>query len=74
MPSRATALTVTTSSSRTWPTGWTQFARDALLHRSYPLTPLINVMYAWTFVLDGAYSVLLYRRLRLAGISPWRRF
>lgn len=70
----ATALTVTTSPSRTWPEGWRQFARDSMSNRSYPLTPLINVMYGWTFVLDAVYSVLLYRRLRLAGISPWRRF
>ena len=70
----AAALTVTTSPSQTWPAGWRQFARDSLRHRSYPLTPLVNVMYGWTFVLDAAYSVLLYRRLRLAGISPWRRF
>ena len=70
----AAALTVTTSPSQTWPAGWRQFVRDSVRHRSYPLTPLINVMFGWTFVLDAAYSVLLYRRLRLAGISPWRRF
>jgi len=70
----ATALTVTTSPSQTWPAGWRQFARDSVRHQEYPLTPLINVMYGWTFVLDAAYTVLLYRRLRLAGISPWRRF
>lgn len=70
----ATALTVTTSPERTWPTSWSGFARDSLLHRSYPLTPLVNVMYGWTFVLDAIYSVRLYRRLRTAGISPWRRF
>jgi hypothetical protein len=70
----ATALTVTTSPDRTWPAGWRQFIRDSLRNRSYPLTPLINVMYGWTFMLDAVYSVLLYRRLRLAGIPPWRRF
>lgn len=70
----ATALTVTTSPERTWPQGWRQFTQGSLGNRSYPLTPLINVMYGWTFVIDAVYSVLLYRRLRLAGISPWRRF
>lgn len=70
----ATALTVTTSPERTWPTSWSGFARDSLQHRAYPLTPLINVMYGWTFVLDAVYSVQLYRRLRSAGMSPWRRF
>lgn len=70
----ATALTVTTPPDRTWPEGWRQFTRDSLQNRSYPLTPLINVMYGWTFLLDAVYGVLLYRRLRVAGISPWRRF
>lgn len=70
----ATALTVTTTPDRTWPTSWRGFVRDSLRNRSYPLTPLVNVMYGWTFVLDAAYSVLLYRRLRAEGISPWRRF
>lgn len=70
----ATALTVTTSPRRTWPTSWSDFARKSLGNRSYPLTPLINVMYGWTFLLDAAYCVLLHRRLRAAGVSPWRRF
>ncbi|MFH8534423.1 hypothetical protein ACH4GE_39200 [Streptomyces tendae] len=70
----ATALTVTTSPQRTWPTSWSDFGRKALGNRSYPLTPLINVMYGWTFLLDAAYCVLLHRRLRAAGMSPWRRF
>lgn len=70
----ATALTVTTSAQRTWPTGWSDFTRKSLGHRSYPLTPLINVMYGWTFLLDAAYCVLLHRRLQAAGMSPWRRF
>ncbi|MGI5429163.1 hypothetical protein [Streptomyces sp. CA-179760] len=69
----ATALTVTTSSQRTWPTSWSEFVRKSLGHRSYPLTPLINVMYAWTFLLDVAYCVLLHRSLKAAGMSPWRR-
>lgn len=70
----ATALTVSTPPGQTWPSGWRQFTRDSLRHETYPLTPLINVMYGWTFVLDAAYGILLHRRLRLAGISPWRRF
>ena len=70
----ATALTVTTTPGRTWPTSVREFLGRALRHRSYPLTPLVNVLYGWTFVLDAAYSVALYRRLRAEGISPWRRF
>lgn len=70
----ATALTVTTSPQRTWPTSWSDFTRKSLGNRSYPLTPLINVMYGWTFLLDAAYCVLLHRRIRAAGMSPWRRF
>ncbi|MFI0777069.1 hypothetical protein [Streptomyces sp. NPDC021212] len=69
----ATALTVTTSPQRTWPTSWSDFLRKSLGHRSYPLTPLINVMYGWTFLLDAAYCVLLHRSIRAAGMSPWRR-
>lgn len=70
----ATALTVTTSPQRTWPTSWSDFTRRSLGNRSYPLTPLINVMYGWTFLLDAAYCVLLHRRIKAAGMSPWRRF
>ncbi|WP_018515601.1 MULTISPECIES: hypothetical protein [unclassified Streptomyces] len=70
----ATALTVTTTPQRTWPTSWSDFTRQALGNRSYPLTPLINVMYGWTFLLDAAYCVLLHRRIRAAGMSPWQRF
>ncbi|WP_329378389.1 hypothetical protein OG625_09805 [Streptomyces sp. NBC_01351] len=69
----ATALTVTTSPQRTWPTSWSEFTRKSLGHRSYPLTPLINVMYGWTFLLDVAYCVLLHRSIKAAGMSPWRR-
>ncbi|GGQ73920.1 hypothetical protein GCM10010280_20440 [Streptomyces pilosus] len=70
----ATALTVTTSPQRTWPASWSEFTRKSLGNRSYPLTPLINVMYGWTFLLDAAYCVLLHRRIKAAGMSPWRRF
>ncbi|WP_205413054.1 hypothetical protein [Austwickia chelonae] len=70
----ATALTVTTSPSQPLPRSWREFWGTSLRHRSYPLTPLINVMYWATFVVDAVYSVSLYRRLRAAGISPWHRF
>ncbi|WP_256986825.1 hypothetical protein [Streptomyces sp. BR123] len=69
----ATALTVTTSPQQTWPTSWSDFTRKSLGSRSYPLTPLINVMYGWTFLLDVAYCVLLHRSIKAAGMSPWRR-
>lgn len=71
----ATALTVTTTPAQPWPSGWRAFIKGSLEHRTYPLTPLINVMYGWTFVLDAIYTAQLYRQLRADGVSsPWRRF
>jgi hypothetical protein len=70
----ATALTVTTSKAEPLPRGVRAFASSSLSHRQYPLTPLINVTYWTTFFADAAYSVMFYRRIRAAGISPWRRF
>ena len=70
----ATALTVTTSPKQPLPTSWRAFLSGSFGHRDYPLTPLINVIYWVTFVVDAVYTVQLGRRLRAAGTSPWRRF
>jgi hypothetical protein len=70
----ATALTVTTSPEIPLPRNLCEFLKKSLSNRRYPLTPLINVMYAITFTLDITYSAMLYRSIRAAGLSPWRRF
>jgi hypothetical protein len=49
------------------------FLRDSLTHTTYPLTPLINVLYGVTFVVDIFYIVLLHRMLRRNGIAPFER-
>lgn len=38
------------------------------------LGPLMTVMYAATFVLDGTYLWLFIRRAREVGVNPWTRF
>jgi hypothetical protein len=70
----ATALTVTTSVHQPWPHSVGSFFSDSVLHRDYPLTPLINYLYLVIFFVDLLYIVMLYRRLRSAGLRPWRHF
>lgn len=70
----ATALTVTTDSARQWPDNLWEFFSRSITHTAYPLTPMINVLYGITFLVDIFYIVLLYRKLKEHGISPWRRF
>ncbi|GIF42969.1 transmembrane-type terpene cyclase [Actinoplanes xinjiangensis] len=69
----ATALTVTTSATNQWPDSLGEFFSVSLGHTEYPLTPLINVLYGVTFVVDIIYIVLLYQQLRAEGKNPWRR-
>jgi len=69
----ATALTVTTSYANPWPESLSSFVVDTATHTTYPLTPLISVMYLVTFLVDILYIVLLYSRLKECRISPWRR-
>jgi hypothetical protein len=69
----ATSLTVNTTSAHPWPESLTSFAVDTVRHHAYPLTPLINILYAATFFVDILYIVLLRSRLRELGFSPWRR-
>lgn len=70
----ATALTVTTSHTNPLPDSPWSFMADSITHTSYPLTPLINVLYLVIFIVDILYIVMLHRRLKEAGISSWRRF
>jgi hypothetical protein len=70
----ATALTVTTSVTKQWPDNLASFWADSATHDRYPLTPLVNYLYLVVFLADILYIVLLHRRLRAAGIKPWRRF
>jgi hypothetical protein len=69
----ATALTVTTEGTREWPESFWSFLSGSITHSEYPLTPLINVLYGVTFLVDIFYIVLLRQKLIEHGISPWRR-
>lgn len=69
----ATALTVTTSQAHPWPDSPWSFVADTVTHKSYPLTPLISLLYLVVFLVDILYIVLLHSRLKQAGISPWLR-
>jgi hypothetical protein len=69
----ATSLTVNTTAADPWPSSLWTFAADTVTHTAYPLTPLITLLYAATFVTDLLYIVLLRTRLREHGIRPWRR-
>ncbi|WP_275466185.1 hypothetical protein [Streptomyces noursei] len=70
----ATGLTVTTSKSHPMPDSLWSFVTGTVTSTSYPLTPLISVLYLVVFLVDVLYIALLYARLKEAGISPWRRF
>jgi hypothetical protein len=48
------------------------FGSSALFALFYPHRPLLFLSYVTIFVLDWVYLVLLYRRLRADGRSPWR--
>lgn len=67
-----TALTVTTSQANPLPGGLSSLV-DLVTHTSYPLTPLISVVYLVIFLVDILYIVLLYSRLKESKMSPWRR-
>ncbi|MEV0134050.1 hypothetical protein AB0H83_37000 [Dactylosporangium sp. NPDC050688] len=69
----ATALTVTTGPDQQWPRSLGSFLHGSLTSTDYPLTPLINVLYGVTFVVDVVYIVLLHRMLRRDGIAPFGR-
>jgi hypothetical protein len=69
----AVALKVTTSFAHPWPTSLGSFVAGAVRHATYPLTPLIGVLYGVTFFVDILYILLLRSRLKECGISPWRR-
>jgi hypothetical protein len=69
----ATSLTVNTTPTHPWPASPWAFVADTVRHTAYPLTPLINFLYAITFITDILYMVLLRSRLRECGIPRWRR-
>ena len=69
----ATAITVTTDSTHQWPHSLWAFWSISIGHRTYPLTPLINVMYGVTFVVDIAYILLLRAKVKEHGLPVWRR-
>lgn len=69
----STSLTVNTTPAHPWPSSPVSFVADTVRHTAYPLTPLINFMYAVSFVSDIVYIVLLRSKFRECGISPWRR-
>jgi hypothetical protein len=41
--------------------------------QQYPYTPLIRVLYFFTFIIDIVYISLLYRKIKEAKINPWQR-
>jgi hypothetical protein len=41
--------------------------------QQYPYTPLVRVLYFFTFIIDVAYMILLYRKIKEAKINPWQR-
>lgn len=69
----ATALTVTTDFAHQWPASLSAFVVGTVTHTSYPLTPLINVLYLVVFCADILYIALLYSRLSGLKLSPLRR-
>ena len=69
----ATSLTVNTTSAHPWPSNPWTFVADTVRHTAYPLTTLINFMYAVSFVTDIVYIFMLRAQLRESGIPPWRR-
>jgi hypothetical protein len=69
----ATSLTVNTTAEHPWPANPWTFVTDTFGHTEYPLTPLVNFLYAASLVTDILYIVLLRARLRECGFSPWRR-
>jgi hypothetical protein len=36
-------------------------------------TPVVNVLYGFVFLFDVVYMGMVFRRSKLAGLSPWRR-
>jgi len=70
----ATAVQATTTVEEPWPDSLSSFVTRTIRHDTYPLTPLIHVVYLAIFVIDLLYVCLLYRKMRESQIDPWRRF
>jgi hypothetical protein len=69
----ATAVQATATMDAPWPDSLASLAKKTVQHDTYPLTPLINVVYLAIFVVDLLYIFLLYRKFRESKIDPWRR-
>jgi hypothetical protein len=69
----AAAFSVTTTMADPLPDSFTSFVVGAVTHTTYPLTPLVNVLYLVTFLGDVLYIVLLYSYFKARNLSPWRR-
>ncbi|WP_394823066.1 hypothetical protein [Pendulispora albinea] len=66
-----TVFEAITSAEHPWPSA--SFVQDTVMHQTYPLTPTINFLYLFVFVLDVLYIVLVYRKAKECGVDPWRR-
>ncbi len=51
-----------------------EFLTVIFASQTYPLTPLIKVIYPIIFVFDVVYILLVYQKCQDKGISPWARF
>jgi hypothetical protein len=69
----ATAFQATTTLADPWPESLLSLVQKTVTHTTYPLTPLISVVYLVTFLVDILYIILLYGRIRECHLSPWRR-
>lgn len=47
---------------------------ETITHENYPFTPLVKILYYFTFMFDLIYIVLLYNKIKEANINPWARF
>ncbi|ARV57256.1 hypothetical protein BZZ01_00205 [Nostocales cyanobacterium HT-58-2] len=51
-----------------------EFLTAIISSQTYPMTPLIKVIYPIIFVFDALYIVLVYQKSQEKGINPWVRF
>ncbi|RCJ15738.1 hypothetical protein A6S26_33960 [Nostoc sp. ATCC 43529] len=47
---------------------------ETITHENYPFTPLVKILYYFTFMFDLIYIVLLYNKIKEVKINPWARF
>jgi hypothetical protein len=46
---------------------------SVLFFLKYPSSWLLNYLYIGIFIFDATYAVLIYRRLTIEGVNPWKR-